>query len=241
MHLQRILPLTIALACTLPLLSQTTPAVQSPPYIEVNGRSELNVVPDEIHIAIELRERGSGNSKVTVEKQEVELKAAVKGLGIDVANLTLSDAMADLVPKKFRRDDVIAAKGYMLKVGDAEMVRKVFMELDRLQIEDAQIHHVSHSKEVELRREQRIKAIKAAKDKADYLLEAIGERTGAAQEVREVQDLVASVGVQMRQLYANERLENMNGSWDGYKDLGVGFSRITISAAVYVKFAIAAR
>jgi uncharacterized protein YggE len=226
----------------LPLCSQQAPPPQEqPPYIEVTGRSELNVVPDEIHIAIELRERGNGNSKVTVEKQEVELKATVKGLGIDVANLTLSDAMADLLPKKFRSDDVIATKAYLLKVGDAEMVRKVFMELDRLQIEDARIHHVSHSKEVELRREQRIKAVKAAKDKADYLLEAIGERNGAAQEVREVQDLEALPGVQMRQLYANERLENMNGSWDGYKDLGVGFSRITINAAVYVKFAIAAR
>ena len=237
----RIIPFAIALSCPFALISQTTPQAPAPPYIEVNGRSELNVVPDEIHIAIELRERGSGNSKVTVEKQEMELKAAVKGLGIDVANLSLSDAMADLVPKKFRDDDVIATKGYMLKVGDAEMVRKVFLELDRLQIEDARIHHVSHSKEVELRREQRIKAIKAAKDKADYLLEAIGERTGAAQEVREMQDIEAPPGVQMRQLYANERLETINGSWDGYKELGVGFSRITIGAGVYVKFAIAAR
>lgn len=237
----RIIPFAIALARSFTLPAQPTTPPQTPPYIEVTGRSELNVVPDEIHIAIELRERGSGNNKVTVEKQEVDLKAALKGLGIELANLTLSDAMADLVPKKFRRDDVIATKGYMLKVGDAEMVRKVFMELDRLQIEDARIHHVSHSKEVELRREQRIKAIKAAKDKADYLLEAIGEHTGAAQEVREVQDLEALPGVQMRQLYANERLETMNGSWDGYKDLGVGFSRLTISAGVYVKFAIAAR
>ncbi|MBK9286168.1 MAG: SIMPL domain-containing protein [Flavobacteriales bacterium] len=139
-------------------------------------------MPDEIHIAIDLRERGSGNSKVTVDKQELDLKAAVKGLGIDATSLTLSDAMADLVPKKFRDDDVIARKGYMLKVADAEMVRKVFLELDRLQIEDARIHHVSHSKEVELRREQRIKAIKAAKEKADYLLEAIGEKDGPRDE-----------------------------------------------------------
>lgn len=210
-----------------------------PPNIEVTGRSEMTVVPDEIHIAIDLMERGSGNSKVTVDKQEQELKAAVKGLGIDAANLTLSDAMADLVPKKFRDDDVIARKGYMLKVGDAEMVRKVFLELDRLQIEDARIDHVAHSKETEFRREQRIKAIKAAKEKADYLLTAIGETTGAALEVREVHDEFAGQrGVQYRQEL--NYMGNANSLMD-YEELGVGFSRITVSAGVYVKFAIAPR
>ena len=198
----------------------------------------MMVVPDEIHIAIDLRERGSGNSKVTVDKQGLDLKAAVKGLGIDATSLTLSDAMADLVPKKFRDDDVIARKGYMLKVADAEMVRKVFLELDRLQIEDARIHHVSHSKEVELRREQRIKAIKAAKEKADYLLEAIGEKTGPAMKVEETQSIERLPGVQARQLYANTRMESYANE---YEEMGVSFSRITISASVYVKFGIAAR
>jgi uncharacterized protein YggE len=227
------------LLCCLPTFAQLPPVAAVQPHIETTGRAEVMVVPDEIHIAIRLQERGSGSSKVTVEKQELELKEAVKGLGLDATALTLSDAMADLVPKKFRDDDVIARKGYMLKVGDAEMVRKVFLELDRLQIEDARIHHVSHSREVELRREQRIKAIKAAKEKADYLLEAIGESTGAALEVREEQELIGLPGVQMRQQYSNVR--GLTSSLADYEDLGVSFSRITISAAVYVKFGIAPR
>ncbi|MBK7554577.1 MAG: SIMPL domain-containing protein [Flavobacteriales bacterium] len=234
-----VLPFALFLSTLLPLAAQPQPAAVEPPHIEVTGRAEIQVVPDEIHISIELRERGSGKDKVSVDKQEVELKDAVKALGIDGANLTLSDAMADLVPKKFRDDDVIARKGYMLKVADAEMVRKVFLELDRLQIEDAFIHHVSHSKEVQMRREQRIKAIKAAKEKADYLLEAIGEKAGAATEVREVADADFRGNVQTRQLYANELSVGYVGS--DYQELGVGFSRITISAEVYVKFGIAAR
>ncbi len=225
------------LFCYLPTFAQVPPAAAVQPHIETTGRAELMVVPDEIHIAIRLQERGSGSSKVTVEKQELELKEAVKGLGIAATALTLSDAMADLVPKKLRDDDVIARKGYMLKVGDAEMVRKVFLELDRLQIEDARIHHVGHSREAELRREQRIKAIKAAKEKADYLLEAIGERTGAALEVREEQELIGMPGVQLRQQYSNVR--GLIPSMESYEDMGVSFSRITISAAVYVKFGIA--
>lgn len=211
------------------------------PRIDVNGMAEMHVVPDEIHIAIELRERGSGNNKVTVEQQEVQLRDAVKALGIALDNLTLSDAVADYVPKKFRKDDVVARKGYTLKVTDAEAVRKVFLELDRLQIEEARIQRVSHSKEQEFRKDMRIKAITAAKEKADYLLAAIGEKTGSALSVAEVESesrqLRGQQGVQYRGLVGG----NSSLAMKEYEALGVNFSRIHIRAEVACVFAIAAR
>ena len=191
-----------------PLLAQRA-VPPEPPHIEVAGRSEVMVVPDEIHIAIGLRERGSGNSKDTVDKQELDLKEAVNGLDIDATDQTLSDATADLVPNTFRDDDVIARKRYMLKVADAEVVRMVFLGSDHLQIKDVGIHHVPRSKEVELRREQRIKA---AKEKANYLLEAIGERTGPELKVEETQGIQRLLGVQARQQYNNARLLGGNRS-----------------------------
>lgn len=215
--------------------------IQEPPYIEVTGRSEMKVIPDQIHIAIELKERGSGDKKVTVEKQELELKQAVEGLGIDAANLMLSDAIADYVPKKFRKDDVVETKTYELKVADAEMVRKVFKELDRLEIENARIDRVSHSKEIEFRKEQRIKAIQAAQEKADYLLTAIGEKTGAALIVREDSEIRAVNNAQVRQQLFDFENQSRLGYDGAYEPMGVSFSRITISAVVYVKFAIAPR
>jgi hypothetical protein len=216
------------------------PTAQEPPCIEVTGRSEMKVVPDQIHIAIELKERGSGDKKVTVEKQELDLKQTVQGLGIDGANLTLSDAIADYVPKKFRKDDVVETKTYELKVADAEMVRKVFKELDRLEIENAHIDRVSHSKEIEFRREQRIKAIQAAKEKADYLPGAINERTGAALVVKEEITFVPSPRGNTNREFGYHALVSARSGSD-YEDLGVSFSKITISASVYVKFGIAPR
>ncbi len=217
---------------------ERTSDTEPPPYIEVTGRSEMKVIPDQIHIAIELKERGNGDKKVTVEKQELELKQAMKDLGIDAANLTLSDAIADYVPKKFRKNDVVETKTYELKVADAEMVRKVFKELDRLEIENARIDRVSHSKEIEFRKEQRIKAIQAAKEKADYLLTAINEETGAALLVRE--DVQEPGYAQFRgNVFGNARYQE--AALADYEPMGVSFSRITISAAVYVKFGIAPR
>jgi uncharacterized protein len=239
-HIAALLLLTF----TVQAQTAADPTAQEPPYIEVTGRSEMKVVPDQIHIAIELKERGSGDKKVTVEKQELDLKQTVQGLGIDAANLTLSDAIADYVPKKFRKDDVVETKTYELKVADAEMVRKVFRELDRLEIENARIDRVSHSKEIEFRKEQRIKAIQAAKEKADYLLGAIDEKAGSAliiiEEVPET-----SQGREWRQargqlIQGSQSLFGLVGTSE-YEAMGVTFSRITISAGVYVKFRIVPR
>ena len=214
--------------------------IQEPPNIEVTGRSEMKVVPDQIHIAVELKERGSGDKKVTVEEQELDLKQAVQGLDIDAANLTLSDAIADYVPKKFRKDDVVETKTYELKVADAEMVRKVFKELDRLEMENARIIRVSHSKEIEFRKEQRIKAIRAAKEKADYLLAAIGERTGPVLIVTEEAPFAPQVRGQGQLMNGQQSLFGLVSD-GGDPEMGVSFTRITIAASVYAKFSIEPR
>lgn len=49
---------------------------------------------------------------------------------------------------------------------------KVFEKLDELKIVDAYISKVSHSKLEEFKKEVRVMAIKAAKEKANYLLTA---------------------------------------------------------------------
>jgi len=44
------------------------------PVIEVVGSAEKEIVPDEIYIAITIREPESGLDKVSIEKQEADLK-----------------------------------------------------------------------------------------------------------------------------------------------------------------------
>lgn len=207
------------------------------PYIEVTGRSEVKVVPDRIVLMIALQERGSGSNKVTVEQQELDLKRAVETLGIPMAKLTLRDALADLVTRTFRKDEVIARKSYELELTDAETVRKVFKEPDLLEIEDAHIDRVSHSKEVEFRKEQRIQAIRLAKAKAEYLLTAIDERCGAPLIIRE--EYAVPQGIRYNQALIS------NNNYEAYDDrdgsMDVAFSSVVIAAEVYVKFAIAKR
>ncbi len=216
---------------------QTRMDCEEKPYIEVNGSAEQEVIPDEIYISIIIREKYVNKEKVTIESQEEKLKTYLKEIGVDIKNLYLSDANADYVKVKWRTKDVLTKKDYTLKVSDATTVGKVFQKLDKLEITDASIERVDHSKLDSIKKEVKIKAIKAAKNKADYLLAAIGEQTGKPLIVQERDN-----GMPLH-FAANVRNDEEAYSWDSAgtrkdKKEEIEFSKIKIEASIYVKFAI---
>ena len=53
------------------------------PYIEVTGKAEMEVVPDEIYVGITINEKDN-KGKVSVDQQEQEMFKQLKEIGIDV-------------------------------------------------------------------------------------------------------------------------------------------------------------
>jgi uncharacterized protein YggE len=213
--------------------------IDTRPYIDVTGTAEKEVVPDEIFINIVLRERYENKEKMTIDIQEEKLKTSLKEIGIDIKNLVLSDANADYVKIKWKTKDLLTEKDYTLKVTNADAVSKVFGVLDKLTINDAFILKVSHSLIDSLKKEVKIKAIQAAKAKADYLLAAIGEKTGKAIVVEE-RDYAL---FQQQNRFLNEVVVNSNYSNQGlnYKEKEedvIQFQKIKIQSGVFVKFLI---
>lgn len=213
--------------------------VEEKAFIEVTGTHEMEIIPDEIFIAIHIRERIVDKEKITVEMQETKLINSLKTIGINVSDLTLTNTMANFIRVDWKRKDLITEKNYILKVADAVTVGKVFQELDKLDIRDARIDHVDHSKMQEFRKEARIKAIKAAKDKSDYLLTAIGEQTGKPLIVRENNDFI-----QFENTNFNTRTNFISNGYEGNYDKfsngdrDIQFEKITLRMSVYVKFGI---
>lgn len=215
-----------------------TPNTEEQPYIEVTGTAENEVIPDEIYITITLREKYVEKVKISIEEQENKLKNALKSLGIDLTNLYLSDADADYVKIRWQTKDVLTKKEYELKVTNATTVGQVFQELEKIDITDASIAKVNHSKMDSLRKEVKIKAIKAAKNKADYLLAAIGEQTGKPLIIREIDFLPT-------QTYSNEisvrgnRMGETKYIIDDYLENNkIQFQKIKIQTSIFVKFSI---
>jgi uncharacterized protein YggE len=178
----------ILLACgflSLALSSFGQSPAEEQPYIEVTGSAELEVIPDEIYIGISIVEKYVNKVKITIEEQEAALMESIQKLGIDRDKLVLSDADASYVKVRWKTKDVITRKDYILKASDAATVGRVYQELEQLEIKDASISRVSYSKMDSLRREVKILALKAAKEKAAYLLAAIGEQMGKPMIIRE--------------------------------------------------------
>jgi hypothetical protein len=210
--------------------------------IEVVGSAEKEIVPDEIYIAITIRERENGKDKITIEKLEGDLKVALQSIGVSLDNLSLSDANANYVRVKWSKKDVITKIEYVLKVPDALMVGKVFEKLDELKITDAGISRVSHSKLEDYKKEVRIMAIKAAKNKADYLLKAIGQETGKALQVNEqsFSHKIDNSNLNIRgsrsdaNYYYVDELKTSSIDPDRF----IQFEKIKLQSAIYVKFEI---
>ncbi len=206
------------------------------PYIEVTGTAEKELIPDEIYIGITIREKYENKKKVTIEEQEEKLISTIKSLGIDLKNLYLSNANADYVKIRFRKNDVITKKDYTLKVINATTVGQVFVELEKIEITDANIEKVNHSQMDSLRKEVKILAIKAAKNKADYLLNAIGEQTGKPLLIKEneISPYRTLSTVNTINISGIENFDNLKSK----EDNEIQFQKIKIQSSIYVKFSI---
>jgi uncharacterized protein YggE len=208
------------------------------PNIEVTGSAEKEIVPDEIYISIVFREKNKNNDKWKIEAQEDNLLKKLKENGFDIKNLSLSGADGDLQYQMFRKNRVLTEKKLQMKVQNAGEVNKLFQILDELEIEDAGIFKTSHSEIEKFRKDIKIEAMKAAKDKADYLLTAIGEQTGKPLVIREQAHTIYPTN-----MYANTALQEVVVTGYGRQQAKgleneIVFTKIKLRYEIFAKFSI---
>ncbi len=226
----------LALSYVTSSFGQTKENNDEKPYIEVTGSAELEIIPDEIYINIIIQEKYVNKEKVTIESQEEKLKTQLKDIGIDIRNFYLSDVNADYVKVKWRTKDVLTKKDYTLKVSNATKVGQVFQQLEKLEITDAYISKVNHSKLDSLRKEVKIMAIKAAKNKAEYLLTAIGEQLGKPIIIEERESGYNNGGAANN--FRANHISNVKITGSVEKEEEFQFKKIKLEASIYIKFAI---
>jgi uncharacterized protein YggE len=112
---------------------------------------------------------------------------------------------------------------------------KVFKELKDLKISNVQLMRVDHSKIEEFKKEVGKMAIKAAKDKAEYLLDAIGSKIGNVIYVREDGSYVNSY---QNQYLANTTMMKRSTGDMAESSIPLDFKKIKLNSNVFVKFEI---
>ncbi len=155
-------------------------------YIEVTGKAEMEIVPDEIYLRILLNEKDyKGKDFAELEKSMFE---KLNELGIDVSkDLAVKDLLSNFQYYWFIKADILLSKEYQLLVHDARTAGKVFMELQNIGISNVSINRIENSKITDYRRQVKVEAIKAAQEKAKDLALAINQDIGRAIYVQEIE------------------------------------------------------
>lgn len=223
--MKKILLFTILLS-SLNILGQVESQNNTAPFIEVIGTAQKEVTPDRIYISILLTEKTVNNQDFSILVQEEKLKEIIKKNNIDFKNLFLSDAMSEITKNKKKDTGVKLTKEYTLILKNAEEVTTIFEELTDFGIKEMSIKKTEYSDIENARKEVREKAIKIAKEKAQYLLSAIDEQIGKPLEIKEVDN------VPLKSMYSNSVIKT------DYNSLQNNFEKILIKFSYYIKYSI---
>tara|TARA_R110002096_G_scaffold135456_2_gene287241 strand:+ start:145904 stop:146605 length:702 start_codon:yes stop_codon:yes gene_type:complete len=213
-----------------------TKAEQPLSIIEVEGVAKMEIIPNRIYVNIDLMDDLKNNRPIDI--QEREMKKAILDLEIELKNLSISNTNADYVRIGWIKKGVLKQASYTLVLEDAVQMAKLFKKLDQLKVHRAYISRLDHSEMQELRKQLRIKAIKAAKEKATYLLEAIEEKAGKPIYISESNNYGRLYNHISSANFANIKMMG-NGSQTGLDDeMGFSFKKISLEAKVEIKFQI---
>lgn len=158
-------------------------------FIEITGKAELEVVPDEIYLKIIINEKDY-KGKETLEYLEKLMKKKLIEIGIDIEkDLAIKDLVSNFKNYWIKSNKIYTTKEYQLLVNNATTAGIVFQELESIGISNITIDKIDHSKIVEFKLEVLERAMRAAKSKASSLAESINQTIGKAIYVREIEHI----------------------------------------------------
>ena len=155
-------------------------------YIEVTGSSETEIIPDEIHFMITIKEYWQEEfekkskpedyqTKVPVNEIEHNLMSALKQAGIapsDIQTKEVGDYWRE------RGKDFLISKTFDLKLQNPDQINRIIQTVNTKGIQSMNIGELKNKDLQEYRKQGKIEALKAARQKADYLVAAMGQKLG---------------------------------------------------------------
>lgn len=179
----------------LPTLAQTsTVNNKETRRIEVTGFSEMEIMPDELYFSISLREyykdEKNQKDKVLISTLEKQLVQAIAAAGLPKESLSVSGVGGyqrywekDKKPSTF-----LESKQYEVKVERADKLDGILSKVESRGIQFANMSRADHSRKEEFKNQVKVEALKNAKEKAAFLLNSIGEKSGPVLEIRELEE-----------------------------------------------------
>ncbi|QHS55590.1 SIMPL domain-containing protein [Mucilaginibacter sp. 14171R-50] len=154
--------------------------------IEVTGIAEQEVTPDIINVSISLKEYLNGKKKVTISQLEAQLEKAIAEAGIAKEDFTINNLSSwNYETEKKKNPDFLASKQYGVKFRDLNKFNQIMSKLDPKGIQSTNIDSYDYSKINEVKNQLKLKALLAARDKAAFLVNGLGDKLGSALNITE--------------------------------------------------------
>jgi uncharacterized protein YggE len=210
--------------------------------INVSGIAEMEVIPDEIYVQLELREYDKkGGGKIDIDAIKNDFLKAALSIGLTESDISVQgyqgwDGNFWMYKKnKKKNPDLKASIVYQVKLATTRKMDELVQKLDDEATQSFFISRLSHSKLETFKKELKIQAVKSAREKATYLANAINEKAGEAININEPNE-IASIP---QPIYANRMMKAEAGLVaDGERAPNIDFKKIKLQFEVNVTFAL---
>ncbi len=203
-------------------------------YIEVQGKGEIEISPDEIYIQITINE-ADYKGKESLEMLEKRMLEKLTAIGVDLKkDFYVTDISSNFKNYWLKKQDIFTSKQYQLVAHTAQMAGRVFRELESLGVSNMDIVKVDHSEIEKFKEEVKVKAILNAKKTADILTKAINHKASTALYIQESQPFYRSAPYAANMMKVRGA-EAMDAS---YIEPEIEFEKIKLEYSVIVYFSI---
>jgi len=165
------------------------------PYIEVTGSADIEIEPDEIRLDIVISgyEKEKTKQEVKLEDVDKKLLNILSDAGLSKSNVILKNASTQgywYYWWRYGDNDARVTKQYEAVFSDYQQLNKVLAQLPgpKEGFLNVNISNLKNKNIAEYRKQTKIEAIKAAKTKAQYLLESVGSTPGKLIQVIELDE-----------------------------------------------------
>lgn len=179
--------LCMLLSCVNDPLMAQTPAAHPGRTITVIGSASMEVPPDAITLRVELSEVQEKPGKASLPEQEKKFFEVLKKLGITTAQVQPFGGSASWFYWWMGQSNPVRATSYQLQLDSKTDLLTLVKALHEMGVNAIYVVDRSADGMEAKRKAVKIEAIKAAKEKAMYLMEAIGGAIGRTLEVVEVE------------------------------------------------------
>lgn len=155
-------------------------------YIEVTGSSEIEVVPDEIHFLITIKEYWAEEFDRKSKEEDYRTKVPLQWIEKDLRKVLRKVGIPDEAIRtqeigdywRQRGKEFLIGKQLDIRLTDFEKVNAIVKLVDTKGVESMRLGELKHKDLPMYRKQGKIEALKAARQKAYYLVEAMGQKLG---------------------------------------------------------------